>query len=177
VARERRSGEERRAAVDRRGKVYLTRRFALALAMITMGYTTFVFYVADQAGDRAEQEAKNRAAAIAAESAERSRALAAEAAERAREAAKRLDQSCTLQERRYQSEVRQLLATYDYVARPESKDDELYPLILEQLPAAERDTKLAHPPKYCAAKGVGVPHSRIPGVPDRPKAVQELFPK
>lgn len=83
------------------------------------------------------------------------------------ETAERVDQSCRITERRYQAEVRRLEVTYRFLR--EHPDSELVAPILQDLPATEREVRLAHPPEFCAKPGVGVPHGRIPAVPVRPK--------
>lgn len=82
----------------------------------------------------------------------------------------RRDQTCTVFERQFQSDIRQLKGTYDYLLKlsPGEASSPLNSAVLEQLPQAESRVRTDHPPAYCAEPGVGLDDRTFLPVPKRP---------
>lgn len=82
----------------------------------------------------------------------------------------RRDQTCTVFERQFQADIRQLKSTYDYLLRlpPGEVGSSLNRTVLEQLPRTEARVRNDRPPAYCAEPGVGLDDRDFLPVPKRP---------
>jgi hypothetical protein len=89
------------------------------------------------------------------------------------EAEKRRDANCVLFERNYAENVKQLQATYDYVAhlRASELGSSLNKAVILQLPDTERRASTSRPPHYCDPPDVGL-KDPVPMIPSRPPGLR-----
>lgn len=96
------------------------------------------------------------------------------------ESQQRRSQNCVVFERLYRTDVHQLTATYDYIAKlkPEDLRSALNQAVLAGLPRTERQAEASRPPVYCLEPGVGLPGTvRVPERPARVDQIMEALTK
>lgn len=90
-----------------------------------------------------------------------------------REAKERINESCTINERKQKVDVDQLARTYAYLEAlaPDEKGSALNRAIVAQLPTTEAAAREDDAPSYCDKPGVGLPEPDDP-IPPRPASLR-----
>jgi hypothetical protein len=90
-----------------------------------------------------------------------------------REGQARRDATCTSFERAWQTDVRNLTQTYEYLDNlsPEQRREPLNVAVLRQLPRTEQQVRADRPPAYCQG-GTGLDDSKFLPIPQRPRSLR-----